>query len=338
MSRRRRDPWVWVRLTVGAAILAVLFWQLGLDPFLEPLHRIDAAALAAAAGIAVLTTACCAWRWRLVSRGLGSDLPMGTAISACYRSQFLNTVLPGGVLGDVHRAVRRGRDVGDVGHGLRVVAWERSAGQVVQVALTALALLVLPSPVRSSMPTLLVAGVTAALAVVLLGRALSRRGHPALVRVVRAVADDIRRGLLARRAWPGVVLTSAVVVLGHTATFLIAARTAGSTTSAVEMLPLALLVLLATALPTNIAGWGPREGAAAWVFAMAGLGAAQGVATAVVYGVLVLVATLPGAALLMVAWLRPGRGQTEPAAGDRLRLLSRRRPRAGVPLEGATHG
>ena len=65
------------------------------------------------------------------------------------------------------------------------------------------------------------------------------------------------------------------------------------------MLPLALLVLLAAALP-NVGGWGPREGVTAWAFAAAGLGASLGVATAVVYGVMVLFASLPGAAVLVV--------------------------------------
>ena len=66
------------------------------------------------------------------------------------------------------------------------------------------------------------------------------------------------------------------------------------------MLPLALLVLLTMVLP-SVGGWGPREGMTAWVFAAAGLGAEQGVATAVVYGVLSFVAALPGAALLVTA-------------------------------------
>ena len=68
------------------------------------------------------------------------------------------------------------------------------------------------------------------------------------------------------------------------------------------MLPLALLVLLAAALP-NVGGWGPREGVTAWAFAAAGLGASLGVATAVVYGVMVFVASLPGAAVLVAAWV-----------------------------------
>jgi uncharacterized membrane protein YbhN (UPF0104 family) len=304
-----------MRLTVGAGILAVLVWQLGTGPFLEALHRIDAAALVAAVAIAVPTTVCCAWRWQLVSRGLGHELALRAAVGAYYRSQFLNTVLPGGVLGDADRAVRRGRDVGDVGHGVRGVVWERSAGQVVQVALTVVVLLLLPSPVRSSLP--LVVGLTLAvcLAAVLLHRALPRRGASWLARAARAVAADLRAGVLSRGTWPGVLVASTVVVVGHATTFLIAARTAGATVSPLTMLPLALLVLLAMGLPTNIAGWGPREGAAAGVFAVAGLGAAQGVATAVVYGVMALVATLPGAVVLAVAWLRPGRSAADAGTG-----------------------
>jgi hypothetical protein len=91
--------------------------------------------------------------------------------------------------------------------------------------------------------------------------------------------------------------------VGHTVTFVIAARTAGATASPSELLPLALLVLLAGALP-NIGGWGPREGVTAWAFAAAGLGASLGVATAVVYGVMVFVASLPGAAVLVSTWVR----------------------------------
>src|SRR5258705_1221659 len=69
------------------------------------------------------------------------------------------------------------------------------------------------------------------------------------------------------------------------------------------MLPLALLVMLAAALH-NIGGWGPGEGVTAWAFATAGLGASRGVATAVVYGVMVFAACLPGAAVLVAAWAR----------------------------------
>jgi glycosyltransferase 2 family protein len=298
-----RTLWAWARLLGGAAVLAVLIWRLGTGPFLDGIATISVSSLVAAAGIAVVTTVCCAWRWSIVARGLGVHVPLRTAIAAYYRSQFLNTTLPGGVLGDVHRGVRHGRDVGDLGRGLRAVAWERSAGQVVQLVLALVLLLILASPVRSSMPIVAGVVVVSALVVVLLARTLSHDGPSRWARLLRTVNTDVRDGVLARRSWPGITVASAVAVIGHTATFLIAARTAGSSASVLQMLPLAMVVLLAMGVPTNIAGWGPREGVAAWAFGAAGLGADLGLSTAVVYGVLVLVANLPGAGVLVIAWI-----------------------------------
>ena len=290
-----------VRLAAAAGTLAVLVWLVGTGPFLDGLGAVDGGALAAASALAVLTTVCCAWRWRIVARGLGVDLPLGTAVAAYYRSLFLNVTLPGGVVGDIHRGISHGRDTSDIGLGLRAVAWERSAGQVMQVVLTVAVLLVVPSPVRAAMP-LVVLALLAATA----GIALAALMRPAVrPRWLRAAARELRAGLLARRAWPAIALASALIVAGHTITFLIAARTAGATAPSSEILPLALLVLLAGVLP-NVGGWGPREGVTAWAFAAAGLGASLGVATAVVYGVMVFVATLPGAAIFVAAWARPG--------------------------------
>jgi glycosyltransferase 2 family protein len=86
--------------------------------------------------------------------------------------------------------------------------------------------------------------------------------------------------------------------------FVVAARTAGATAPLSLLMPLTLLALLAMGLPLSIGGFGPREGVAAWAFAAAGLTADQGVATAMVYGALALVSSLPGAAVLVTRRLR----------------------------------
>jgi uncharacterized membrane protein YbhN (UPF0104 family) len=299
----RRALWAWGRLIAPALVLAVLFWRLGTGPFLDGLRMVDGQALAEAAGIAVLTTVCAAWRWKIVAGGLGVDLSLPAAVAAYYRSQFLNVTLPGGVVGDVHRGLTHGRDARDVGRGLRAVAWERSAGQVVQCVLTVVVLLVLPSPVSSAMPGVAIAAVVAVLAVVLVARAVPAGDGSVPARIRTALGRDIRDALLSRGAWRGIALASVLVVAGHAATFLIAARTAGSTAPLSQMLPIALLAMIGMVLP-SAAGWGPREGVAAWAFGAAGLGVQQGVTTAVVYGVIVFVACLPGAVVLVVAWLR----------------------------------
>jgi glycosyltransferase 2 family protein len=272
--------WAWAGRAGATAVLAVVVWRLGTGPFLDGVSAVNGAALAAAAAIGALTTVCCAWRWTIVAGGLGVHLSLPGAVAAYYRSIFLNLTLPGGVVGDVHRGVRHGRDVGDVGGALRAVVWERAAGQAVQVVLTVVVLLVLPSPVRPFMPLVALALVAVVTGVVLAMRARPRAG---------------------RSKWAAVAMLSAVVVIGHAVTFVIAARAAGVTAPPSEILPLALLAMLAMVLP-SVAGWGPREGATAGLFAAAGLGAAQGVATAVVYGVVVLAASLPGAVVLIAAW------------------------------------
>src|SRR6185312_4885243 len=112
-------------------------------PLLDGVGALDGRAVAAAAAIFLVTTVCFAWRWRTVAGGLGVRLSLTDAVGAYYRCLFLNLTLPGGVAGDVHRGVRHGRDVGDLGGALRAVVWERTAGQVVQVSLTISVLLVM---------------------------------------------------------------------------------------------------------------------------------------------------------------------------------------------------
>jgi uncharacterized membrane protein YbhN (UPF0104 family) len=315
-----RKTWLWGRILASAVTLGILGWRLGASPFLDGVRTVDARALAAAAGLVAATTVCSAWRWKIVARSLGVDLPLPAAVAAYYRALFLNVTLPGGVVGDVHRGVSHGREVRDVGRALRAVVWERFAGQVVQVVLTVVVLLALPSPVRSYMPVVAIGVVAVAALVVLMARVRPRADQSAWGRVRAAVAGDIRK-VLGRRAWVAIALVSALVLCGHVATFLIAARTAGVTAPLSRMLPLALLVIAVMVVP-SVGGWGPREGATAWAFGAAGLGADRGVVTAVVYGVMVLVACLPGAAVLVVSWSR----------------RSRSRERAEGPLaDGAAH-
>ena len=307
------------RPAVAAVALLAVIWRLGSGPFLDGVRALDGRDLLAAAAIFLVTTTCCAWRWKIVARGLGVRLSLPAAVAAYYRCLFLNITLPGGLAGDVDRGISHGRDVHDVGRGLRTVVWERTAGQVVQVVLTISVLFALPSPVRSSMPLVAVALVATAVGLVLSDRVLTGAGRSRWDRARKTVVADVRDGLLHRNALPAVALASTVAVLGYAVTFLIAARTVGVTAPVSQLLPLALLAMLAMVLP-SIAGWGPREGATAWLFAAAGLGANRGAATAVAYGVMVLAASLPGGLVLAAGWLprrRASRSQARRRASFR---------------------
>jgi uncharacterized membrane protein YbhN (UPF0104 family) len=290
----------------GVAVLGVLVWRLGTGPVVHGIRTVDPWSVVVATTVAAVTTVCAAWRWHLVAAALHAPVRLRTAVAACYRAQFLNLTLPGGVLGDVHRGMRHGRDRGHVVLSLRSVGWERTCGQVVQLALAGLVLLVLPSPLGPAGRAVGAAAVgLLAFAVVGL-RSVPYAGDTAWGRAAEVLRADLRALTLAPAATWRVVLASVVVVMGHVATFALAARVTGAAVPLGELVPVALLVLVVSGLPLNVAGWGPREGAAAWAFAAAGWDAAQGLAAAVAYGVLVLVANLPGAAVFVREGLSHG--------------------------------
>ncbi len=95
-----------------------------------------------------------------------------------------------------------------------------------------------------------------------------------------------------------VLLLSALAVAGHLVVFLVAATAVGVDLGTAQLLPAGALVLLGSAVPLSVAGWGPREGIAAWAFSASGSTAATGLAVSVTFGVLALVATLPGLLVL----------------------------------------
>lgn len=293
-ARRRGNArlWAWVKLGVGVGIVVALVWKLGAAGFVDGLRVISAAEVAAALGIGLATTVLCAGRWCLVARRLGLRLPLRRAVGDYYRALFLNAVLPAGVLGDVQRAVRHGKEEGDLGAGVRAVVLERMAGQAVVIAAGVAVLLA--GPARE-----IGLAVLGGVAVLVFAYVMARKMIGKQSRWRRTV-DDVRTGLLARDAWPGVALLSALALAGHVTLFLIAMNAAGADQPAGQLLPIVVVALLAMGLPLNVGGWGPREGVTALMFAAAGLGAAQGLTAAVAYGLLGLVASLPGALMLLV--------------------------------------
>jgi len=174
----------------------------------------------------------------------------GPVVAAYYRSQFLNATLTGGVVGGLYRAVVHGRRVGDVGPGLRAVA-----------------------PV--------------CLAVVLLVASTRLRGGAPCApagRFGRALTGDLYR-IVVRRAAPRLVVLSIAALACHAALFMVAAATTGVPLPPRAALVAGLLVLLAAAVPVNAAGWGPREGTAAWAFGMLGETPEPGAGAAVLVAV-----------------------------------------------------
>lgn len=284
-----------LRVGAGIAILVATALAVGLGPFLRGIAAISPLSVLTALTLAVIATAAAAWRWRVVATGYGLTLSPRAAFAAYYRSQFLNAVLPAGVLGDVHRAWVHGRDQDSLGVAARAVAAERILGQIVQVVLT-LAIL-LPLGFGSSLaPLVWCAGaVVVAVAVVVASAALLPRPR----RLLRREYALLRPVLTRLGALSVIVLASVVVVASHVALFVVASLAVGLPLGG-GIAAVGLVVLAASAIPLNVGGWGPREAAAGAAFALVGLGASAGVSASTAFGVLALIGVMPGAVVLFI--------------------------------------
>jgi len=332
------------RVVVSVGLLAAIVLALDPAPIVSRLLGMEVGWVAVALVLGTLQVVLSAWRWRFTARRLGLRLTFRDAVREYYMATFLNQTLPGGVTGDVSRAWRHGRDPGaaSMGRAVRAVVLERASGQVVMVTAALVSVLALTPSVRladlfgglaavfgtAGGAEAAYAGPSAGVGPVLVGTALivaAGGGLAALLRgrhrprgLLRRITRDSYDALLAPRALPVQLVTSAVVVGSYLALGVVAARAVGVETPTAVLLPLVAPVLIAMLLPITVAGWGVREGAAALLWSTVGLPAEDGVAIFVAYGLLALVASLPGAFLLpAVVGRGPGQKGWRPEADRR---------------------
>jgi hypothetical protein len=197
---------------------------------------------------------------------------------------------------------------------------ERASGQLAMLLLTLLVVGLSPlwhgllGEALSSLfsPGWLLAGIALTMAIGWVVFHLVRRPPDFL----EGLGADLHRSLLASSVWPKHLLGSLLVVISYALVFVCAARAIGVQLPVTTLLALVPPVLLAMLIPVSVAGWGVREGAAAFFWGLAGLPPAQGVAVSMTYGLLVLVAALPGAmCLLQAKWGRPVQDEGSGSAG-----------------------
>lgn len=284
------------RTMVSLALLIVLGWWLDGQAILRHLRQLDLRWVGAAVGVSLLQIPTTAWRWRFTAGRLGLLLPFDRAVREYYLAIFINQLLPGGVIGDVSRAWRHAQSE-EAGPALRAVILERASGQLVMIVVAVVSCLALPEVLRRDVPVGWILAVLS-VAVVVFMTWVRRRGRDDGT-LVAVLLRDARNALLTRVAFCVQLVTSCVIVASYLATFVIAARAIGSTTPITILVPLIPLVLLTMLVPVSIAGWGVREGAAALLWAAAGLSATEGAAISATYGLLVLLSSLPGGLILL---------------------------------------
>ncbi|KPQ21415.1 conserved hypothetical protein [Halomonas sp. HL-93] len=292
-----RSPWL-RRVAVSSLLLGAVAMWVEPQAIFAQVQQLSPSWVLLALLISVGQVALSAWRWQLTAKLIQVPMRFGYALREYYLALLVNQLLPGGVLGDVGRAHRHAAQSASRGRAWRAVIIERISGQLALALLTLVALALSPLwHAALGWSAWLSIGLVALLATGLIAVALSLaflKGAVTLPGWCLDVGSDIQRGLLTPGVWPIQLLSSLTIVVSYGVVMVCAARAIGVELPVLSLLALAPVVLLAMLVPVSVAGWGVREGAAAGVWAWVGLPAAQGVAVSLAYGVIVLLASLPG--------------------------------------------
>lgn len=283
---RKAPIWRVMRVLLPLVILAALWVFMDGAQIARQLGRADPWWLAAAAAVVNVQTVLCAWRWKLTANRLGQHLPLRVAITEYYLAQFVNQSMPGGVAGDVARAVRvKGDNMARSGAG---VAIERISGQVGMLAImvTALTLAMTRGQVPwniGALPLFIGLGIAVGLPII----------HRLIPERMRAA---IRTGIL--EIWKRQSVLGLAISACNILAFAFCAESIGAELHPLAAAALVPVVLSAMLIPASVAGWGFREGAAALFLPVAGVGPQAAVATSVAFGAVALLSAVPGAFFL----------------------------------------
>ena len=296
-------PWAFRGVQIAVAVgLFALLWRTADGP--EAARRLAAADLrwlAAAFAALTLQTVFSALRWRVTAGQFRIVLGVKRAVAEYYLAQIVNQSLPGGMVGDAGRAVRARGQAGLMASGQAVV-FERLAGQIamfVTMAVAFFATIAVPGGLEWPrwLAGPLALAILGGLALPFALRALA--GLPAAVgRGAARLWNALHLGLAARRVLPWQVLLSIATTICNLAAFSYCARAVGVDLTLAATAALVPLILFTMLIPISISGWGLREGAAAALFPVAGASASQGLATSVAFGLIFILAVLPGAVFI----------------------------------------
>lgn len=299
----RPGAWLILKAGISVSILAVMLSRMSMAELLAPVRESQPQFLAAALAIAVLSLVLVALRWRMLAAWLGLALPAGRAVRALFVGVFGGQVLPSGIGTDL---VRGWLVAGNAASVRRVVA-SLMADRL--VALFAACLMLLLSTLAVRHPALrsaqgLALAAAAASGAILFAFSLwcsgalrpgEWLGVPRRLREIAAI-DGVPMRLLP------ILSATAIALAVHGATVGMAALTArayGVDASLGLWLAIVPMSIIASAIPVSINGWGVREATIVLLAAPMGVPAAQALLVSVTLGVLNMMASLPGAVLVL---------------------------------------
>jgi len=293
-----------LKILITAAILTIIARSIDLSTVLSVVKNMQPKYLILALAMQLISAFLAAYRWYLIMRRLNFSEGAVFYLKSYLKGSFFNQALPGGIGGDAYRVL----ECASLGSGKKAafygVLLDRIFGLVGLLLLNLLANIaypnLLPTPIFIILNAIALGGITAVIIFALLGK-IDGLAKPKFTRHLHEISADMRRVYHDPKA---IGLHSVISILIHLVSMLaiyFIGIGVGLNYSLLTFLVLVPPVILLTIAPISLAGWGVREGGMIGLFLLIGADKNLVLSMSVLYGIVLLAASLPGLYLFLMS-------------------------------------
>lgn len=296
-----------LKLLITAVLITYLMRKIGIAPVLHQIRTIDPMSAALAMMIVLTQLALMSMRWQLVNQLVGARMRLRQVVRLTFVGQFFSQVLPSATGGDAVRAWLASREGVPIGRAVTGILCDRAAALAALMLIISCTLYFLPAVVPERLPstsllrTLDLIGLSALAALLIFGARISRLLMR--YRVTASIGNlmhDLRKVLFSQASSAVIMALSITIqVLQVMAIYMCARgmRIHLDFSTALLLIPTIMLVAM---IPISFAGWGVREGAMILGLGLVGIAQPDALAVSVTFGLLHVMAGLPGGALWLM--------------------------------------
>ena len=292
-----------IKILITIAILAVIAYKIDLSTVFEVVRNMSPQFLIYALALQLMSASLASYRWYLIMRRLQFGQGPMFYLKSYLKGSFFNQALPGGIGGDAYRIL----ECASLGKGKKAafygVLLDRILGLIGILLLNLIANIahpgLLPPAIFHLLNVLALGGIAAVIMFAMLGKVKRFAGYK-LTRHLHEISADLRRVYHEPRA---IALHSVISVLIHFISMLAVyfiGIGVGLNYTLLTFLVLVPPVMLLTIAPISLAGWGVREGGMIGLFLLIGANQALVLSMSVLYGLVLLAASLPGLYLFLI--------------------------------------
>jgi uncharacterized protein (TIRG00374 family) len=293
-----------VKILITLAILFVIARNIDLAAVLNVVRGMQTKYLLLALLMQLLSAAIASYRWYLIMQRLNFKQGPMFFLQSYLKGSFFNQALPGGIGGDAYRVLECSKLQNSRKPAFYGVLLDRILGLIGILLLNLIANIaypdLLPAPIFHLLNVIALGGITAVIVFAMLGK-IDRFATYKFTRHLHEISADLRRVYHDPKA---IALHSVISVLIHFVSMLAVyflGIGVGLNYGLLTFLVLVPPVMLLTIAPISLAGWGVREGGMIGLFMLVGADKTLVLSMSVLYGLILIAASLPGLYLFLMS-------------------------------------